>query len=73
MFQNLQILKEERNGMLVNVSHYKHFQTLHYGIWAGKGGQVGVLAISIHHQNFFLYEVLIMQAVVIQPPLCLKI
>lgn len=69
MFQNLQILKEERNGMLVNVSHHKHFQTLHYGIWAGKGGQAGVLAKSIHHQNFFLYEVLIMQAVVIQPPL----
>ena len=65
MFQNLQILKEERNGMLVTTNVSK---TLRFGIW-GHGEQVGVLAKSIHHQNFFLYEVLIMQAVVIQPPL----
>ena len=66
MFQNLQILKEERNGMLVTTNVSK---TLRFGIWGGHGEQVGVLAKSIHHQNFFLYEVLIMQAVVIQPPL----
>lgn len=70
MFQNLQILKEERNGMLVTMNIFK---TLRYGLWGVGGQEVGVLAKSIHHQNFFLYEVLIMQADVIQPPLYLKI
>ena len=49
------------------------FKTLRYGLWGVGGQEVGVLAKSIHHQNFFLYEVLIMQADVIQPPLYLKI
>ena len=62
MFQNLQILKEERNGMLVTTNVSK---TLRFGIWGARGA--GVLAKSIHHQTFFLYEVVIMQAVVIQP------
>ena len=43
MFQNLQILKEERNGMLVTTNVSK---TLRFGIW-GHGEQVGVLAKSI--------------------------
>ena len=36
MFQNLQILKEERNGMLVTTNVFK---TLRYGIWGGGGGR----------------------------------